>query len=60
MAYNEYGNRFQRTTPVVLNLVIINVLVWIGQLMLDKNWGLTDKIALFPYNECLIMARNLK
>jgi len=50
MSFNNYGNRFQRTTPVVLNLIIINVLVWIIQLVLDKNSGLTDKIALFPFN----------
>ncbi|MFM6926716.1 MAG: rhomboid family intramembrane serine protease, partial [Ferruginibacter sp.] len=50
MSFNNYGNRFQRTTPVVLNLIIINVLVWIIQLVLDKSSGLTDKIALFPFN----------
>jgi membrane associated rhomboid family serine protease len=53
MAYNNYGNSFQRTTPVVLNLIIINALVWIAQIFLDKTWGLTDKIALFPYNSGL-------
>jgi len=31
MAFNNYGNSFQRTTPVVLNLVIINVLVYLAQ-----------------------------
>lgn len=50
MAYNNYGNRFQRTTPVVLNLIIINVLVWIAQLCFDKTYDLTDKIGLFPYD----------
>lgn len=53
MSYNNYGNSFQRTTPVVLNLIIINVLVWLTQLMLDKSVGITDKIALFPYNSGL-------
>jgi membrane associated rhomboid family serine protease len=53
MAFNSFGNRFQRTTPVVLNLIIINALVWIAQLVLDKTWGLTDKIALFPLNSGL-------
>jgi len=38
----------QRTSPVVLNLIIINVLVWVGQLVLDKSAGLTEYIALFP------------
>jgi membrane associated rhomboid family serine protease len=28
MAYNSSGNRIQRTTPIVLNLIIINVLVF--------------------------------
>ena len=49
-----YGNSFQRTTPVVLNLIIINVLVWIAQLVFDKTDGslswLTEKIALYPFN----------
>jgi membrane associated rhomboid family serine protease len=53
MAFNNYGNRSQRTTPVVLNLIIINVLVWIIQMVLDKSVGLTDKIALYPYNSGL-------
>jgi membrane associated rhomboid family serine protease len=53
MAFNNYGNRFQRTTPVVLNLIIINVLVWIAQLILDKTSGLTDIIALYPLNSGL-------
>lgn len=49
----NYGNSFQRTTPVVLNLIIINVLVWIAQLIFDKTWGLTDIIALYPYDSGL-------
>jgi membrane associated rhomboid family serine protease len=53
MAYNNYGNSSKKTTPIVLNLIIINVLVWIAQILLDKTWGLTDKIALFPYNSGL-------
>ncbi|MEO6253466.1 MAG: rhomboid family intramembrane serine protease [Ferruginibacter sp.] len=32
MAFNNYGNSFQRTTPVVLNLIIINVLVYFAQM----------------------------
>jgi len=58
MAYNNYGNRFQRTTPIVLNLIIINVLVFIIQSMfdgkpVDNNFlelKITSKIALYPYN----------
>lgn len=38
----------QRTTPVVLNLIIINVIIWLAQIVLDKSIGLTDIIALFP------------
>lgn len=56
MAFNNYGNRFQQTTPVVLNLIIINVLVFFIQAMFDgPNTGnlldqqITGKIALYPY-----------
>jgi membrane associated rhomboid family serine protease len=45
----NYGNSFQRSTPIVINLIIINALVWVAQLLLDKSIGLTDKIALIPY-----------
>jgi membrane associated rhomboid family serine protease len=31
MSYNQYGNSFQRTTPVVLNLIIANVIAFIAQ-----------------------------
>jgi len=48
MAYNDYGNRFQRTTPVVLNLIIINVLVYIIQKVFGDK--VTDAIALYPVN----------
>ncbi len=56
MAYNNYSNPAQRSTPIVLNLIIINVLVFILQSMLDGNalyitdLKITGKIALFPYN----------
>ncbi len=51
MAYNQYGNRFQQTTPGVLNLIIINVLVFLIQLLLDGPYGkITSTLALFPYN----------
>jgi membrane associated rhomboid family serine protease len=45
----NYGNSFQRSTPVVTNLIIINGLVWVAQLLLNKSFNLTDKIALIPY-----------
>jgi len=34
--------------PIVKNLIIINVLVWIAQLMFDKQYGLTNYLALYP------------
>ena len=37
-----------RFPPIVKNLIIINILVWIAQLIYDKQWGLTPKIALWP------------
>lgn len=56
MAYNKYGSSFQRTTPVVLNLIIINVLVYFIQMMFDGpdpvtilDQKITSKIALYPY-----------
>ncbi len=50
MSYNRYGNSFGRTTPVVLNLIIINALVFFIQMMFDgPNEQITRKIALFPY-----------
>jgi len=50
MAYNSYGSGFRRVTPVVLNLIIINVLVYFAQLMLDSSIELTAKLALFSYD----------
>lgn len=50
MAYNSYNRGFQRVTPVVLNLIIINVLVYFAQLMLDSSLELTAKLALFSYD----------
>ncbi|MEP7254374.1 MAG: rhomboid family intramembrane serine protease [Ferruginibacter sp.] len=52
MAFNNYGNRFQQTTPVVLNLIIINALVFFVQAFFDgPDEEITRKIALFPYND---------
>ncbi len=51
MSYNQYGNSYQRTTPIVLNLIIINVLVFLVQMFLDgPDQKITAKLALFPYN----------
>ena len=48
MAFNSYGNSFQKNTPVVFNLIIINVLVYIAQRLIGDS--VTDKIALYPVN----------
>lgn len=45
----NYGNAFQRTTPVVLNLIIINALVFMGQSFFDGADGkITTLLALWP------------
>lgn len=52
MAYNNYGNRFQQTTPIVLNLVIINALVYLAQFLTGANTDpntATDLFALHHY-----------
>ena len=46
----KFNNSLQRETPIVFNLLIINVLVFLAQLFLDSSLGLTEKLALFPYN----------
>jgi rhomboid-like protein len=48
MSFNSYGNRFQNNTPVVFNLIIINVLVYLAQKLVGDN--VTDHIALYPVN----------
>ncbi len=49
MAYNNYRPS-QKIPPVVLNLIIINAIVFLAQLVFDSTWQLTDRIALYPYN----------
>src|SRR5437868_14957484 len=39
----------QRTTPVVLNLIIINAIMYVAQMVLDKTMGFTNLIALYSY-----------
>jgi membrane associated rhomboid family serine protease len=43
MAFNNYGNSIQKNTPVVFNLIIINVLVFAAQNMITQfnitEWG---------------------
>jgi membrane associated rhomboid family serine protease len=47
--------RVDRFPPTVKNLIIINVLVWVAQLIYDKKDGLsfflTSKLALYPIND---------
>lgn len=49
MAYNSYRPS-QSSTPVVLNLIIINVIVFVAQLVFDKTIGLTNILALYSYD----------
>jgi membrane associated rhomboid family serine protease len=52
MSFNSSGNRFQQTTPIVLNLIIINVLVFLAQMVISGNQQVdaaTDLFALHHY-----------
>lgn len=55
MSYYTNGNRFQRTTPVVLNLIIINVLVFLVQFLFDNGEEavITSRLAIHNYNSPL-------
>lgn len=55
MSFNNYGNSFQKSTPIVFNLIIINALVFLAQILLDGQNNtflfqqrITGKIALYP------------
>jgi membrane associated rhomboid family serine protease len=48
MAYNYRPS--QKIPPVVLNLIIINAIVFVAQLAFDSSFGLTNILALYPYN----------
>ena len=51
MAFRNYGNGFQKSSPVVLNLIIINALVFVVQLLFDGGEGtITNLLALYPYD----------
>jgi len=52
MAYNNFRGS-SRFTPVVLNLIIINAIVFVAQLVFDSTLGLTNILALYPYNSGL-------
>lgn len=49
----QYGSSMQKTTPVVLNLIIINAIVFVAQIVLDKTMPFTNTIALYAYNSPL-------
>src|SRR3982751_2012609 len=34
--------------PVVKNLIIINILVWVAQVLLDPQYDLTSRLGLWP------------
>lgn len=52
MGYNSFRPS-QRIPPIVLNLIIINVIVFVAQLALDSTIGLTNILALYPINSGL-------
>ena len=52
MAYNSFRPS-QSSTPVVLNLIIINVIVFVAQNVFDKSFGLTNILALQSYDSGL-------
>jgi len=50
MAYNNYGNSIQKQSPVVFNLIIINVLVFLIQKLFDgPEEVVTGKLAIHHY-----------
>jgi len=48
MSYFNSGNRLQKDTPIVFNLIIINALVYAAQRLIGDK--VTDAIALYPIN----------
>ncbi len=47
MSYNYRPSR--GVPPIVLNLIIINVIVFVAQLVFDSSFHLTELFALYPY-----------
>ena len=45
---NDFKTRPDSFPPVVKNLIIINVLVWIAQITLESQFHLTGKLMLYP------------
>ena len=52
MAYNNYRPS-QKIPPVVLNLIIINAIVFLAQMVFDSTLGPTAILALYPYDSGL-------
>jgi membrane associated rhomboid family serine protease len=52
MAYYSSGNSIQKQSPIVFNLIVINVLVFAAQMMFDKGKQelLSGKLAIHHYN----------
>ena len=48
MSYFNSGNRIQTDSPIVFNLIVLNVLVYLAQLFIGDK--VTDAIALYPVN----------
>jgi membrane associated rhomboid family serine protease len=46
----QYGSSTGKITPIVLNLIIINALVYVAQMVLDKTMNFTELIALYSYD----------
>lgn len=46
----QFGNSMQKSTPIVLNLIIINALVFVAQMVLDKTMPFTGYLALRSYD----------
>lgn len=42
--------RMENFPPIVKNLLIINVLVWVAQMVFDQQFDLTRKLSLWPVN----------
>jgi membrane associated rhomboid family serine protease len=51
MAYYSSGNSLGRNSPIVFNLIIINVLVFLAQMAFDQGTreALTSKLAIYNY-----------
>ena len=62
MAYSNSGNSFQRTSPIVLNLIIINTLVFMAQYFIygdvEPN-PMTDHFALHHYKSTYFQSYQL-